>query len=459
MPYIKVYSNDDTQEYTKIRIQYQFYFYYYLPFVPLEDLKDVDPNAIGLLLLNKQGEKVLQSRRDQKIYLHQYEDIRIEDGYYVLNCGPEISENMPPFYIPLPNFSDDEAKNWFYNSTYYKINSNKCPKNSCEENGVLFNDTKEHLSVKIAFVKNGLYLNDDCGYNYQDKSIRRTFERQSDTTVIYDKAIIYTVPDGWSFQHFLDGIGPKLSHSRSYLDKYPDAKVIIIKGARFDRSVKEIWSMLGVDESSRIVHYSQNMKVGARLLINPCRTPGIHPRLWHDARKMYWSISNLSKTFDESNRKNFIYIQRTSTNAMNGARLILNEQPFIDLLKEFCLRNSLNYIQYDHSKDSNHIKHRIELFYNAKYIIGVHSGALSNMNFAQSKTTIIEIMPFRSSTSSLPMTCSMFNPTDLKACAGYILYTQSQLLNQTYWILPTVVNDQGNMNVDLNRLKKLLQKL
>ncbi|CAM4832448.1 unnamed protein product [Rotaria magnacalcarata] len=201
------------------------------------------------------------------------------------------------------------------------------------------------------------------------------------------------------------------------------------------------------------------MKVGARLLINPCRTPGIHPRLWHDARKMYWSISNLSKTFDARNRKNFIYIQRTSRNAMNGARLILNEQPFIDLLKEFCLKNSLNYIQYDHSKDSNHIKHRIELFYNAKYIIGVHSGALSNMNFAQSKTTIIEIMPFRSSASSLPMTCSMFNPTDLKACAGYILYTQSQLLNQTYWILPTVVNDQGNMNVDLNRLKKLLQKL
>ncbi|CAF3359387.1 unnamed protein product [Rotaria socialis] len=137
---------------------------------------------------------------------------------------------------------------------------------------------------------------------------------------------------------------------------------------------------------------------------------------------------------------------------MNGARLILNEHPFIDLLKEFCLKNSLNYIQYDHSKDSNHIKHRIELFYNAKYIIGVHSGTLSNMNFAQSKTTIIEIM-------SLPMTCSMFYPADLKACAGYSLYTQSQLLNQTYWILPTVVNDQGNMNMNLNRFKILLQKI
>ncbi|CAF4739719.1 unnamed protein product, partial [Rotaria magnacalcarata] len=166
MSYIKVYSNDDSQQYTKIRIRFQFYFYYYLPFVSLEDIKDVDPNAIGLFLINKQGEKVLQSRHDQKIYLHQYEDIRIEDGYYVLNCGPEslpstssdlnkdfkeISANLPPFYILLPNFSDDEAKDSLYNSTYYKINSNKCPKNSCEENGVLFNDTKEHLSVKIAF--------------------------------------------------------------------------------------------------------------------------------------------------------------------------------------------------------------------------------------------------------------------------------------------------------------------
>jgi len=157
----------------------------------------------------------------------------------------EISEILQPFTIHLPNFSDNEAKQWFYSSTYYKINSKKCPENSCEKNGVLFNDPKEHLSVKIAFVKNGLYLNDDCGYNYGDSSIKRRFQNENEATIIYDKAIIYTVPDGWSFQHFLDGIGPKLSHSRSYLDKYPDAKIIIIQGARFDRSVKEIWAMLG----------------------------------------------------------------------------------------------------------------------------------------------------------------------------------------------------------------------
>ncbi|CAF1518061.1 unnamed protein product [Adineta steineri] len=111
-----------------------------------------------------------------------------------------------------------------------------------------------------------------------------------------------------------------------------------------------------------------------------------------------------------------------------------------------------------HSK-INHIRSRIELFYNAKIIIGVHSGALSNMNFAQSETTIIEIMPYRQESSVLPMTCSMFRPDDLKACAGYILYTQAQLLNQSYWILPNVVNTKGNINLNISRVEKLFDKI
>ena len=201
------------------------------------------------------------------------------------------------------------------------------------------------------------------------------------------------------------------------------------------------------------------MKLGARLLINPCRTPGIHPRLWQDARRLYWSISGISNSTNKSKRKNLIYIQRTSTNAMNSARLILNEAPFIKVLQDYCSKNSLKYIQYDHSKDTGHIRSRIELFYNAKVIIGVHSGALSNMNFAQAGTTVIEIMPYRSNTSSLPMTCSMFRPENIKACAGYILYTQAQLLNQSYWILPFVVNQEGNLNVDTTRLQKLLDQI
>jgi len=167
-----------------------------------------------------------------------------------------ISYTLDPFKISLPHFVDDEARDWFLSSTYYKMYAKLCPDNSCEKNGFLFDDLKEHRNVHVALVKNGLYLNDDCGYNYDDKALRRQFKSTDELSMIYDKAIIYTVPDGWSFQHFLDGIGPKLSHSRIYLDKYPDAKVIIQTGIRFDSSVKQIWALLGsyffLDELSKI---------------------------------------------------------------------------------------------------------------------------------------------------------------------------------------------------------------
>ena len=136
----------------------------------------------------------------------------------------EMSYSLKPFTTYLPHFPDDEARDWFLKSTYYKLYLNNCPNRSCEKNGFLFDNKDEHLQVHLAFVKNGLFLNDDCGYRYSDEAVRRTFKSTSEASVIYDKAIIYTVPDGWSFQHFLDGIGPKLSHSRIYLDKYPDAK-------------------------------------------------------------------------------------------------------------------------------------------------------------------------------------------------------------------------------------------
>ena len=201
------------------------------------------------------------------------------------------------------------------------------------------------------------------------------------------------------------------------------------------------------------------MKFGARLLINPCRTPAIHPRLWQDARRLYWSLSNIPGLHLEHPRSNLIYIQRTSKNAMNGRRLILNEKLFIDSLAEYASKTALNFVQYDYSKDHRHIRHHITLFYYARVIIGVHGGAQSNINFAPSGTIVIEIMPYRSHESAVPVVCKMPPANQLKACVGYIYYTQSQLLNHSYWILPTAVDTDGNLNVNLTRVELLLNSL
>ena len=76
------------------------------------------------------------------------------------------------------------------------------------------------------------------------------------------------------FNIFFYGIGQKLAYSRSSLSDYTNANLVILQDVRFNRSVKEIWSMLG-----QFFLFS-NMKIGARLLINRYRRPNIHPCFW-----------------------------------------------------------------------------------------------------------------------------------------------------------------------------------
>lgn len=220
------------------------------------------------------------------------------------------------------------------------------------------------------------------------------------------------------------------------------------------KSFSDVFS--GVKESNRIVHYSYRSKLGARLLINPCRTPATHPVLWHDARRIYWSLANLSESSSTPARDKFIYIQRTKANSKNPGRRILNEEPLIEILRQYANKSSLDFVQYDHSKLGGSVVNQIELFYRARAIIGVHGGAQSNMNFAQPGTAVIEIMPYRADRSTVPIVCSS---TEVKSCVGYIYYTQSQLLNLSYWTLPTQVEKDGNLYVNITRVQRLFDLL
>jgi len=158
-------------------------------------------------------------------------------------------------------------------------------------------------------------------------------------------------------------------------------------------------------------------------------------------------------------RKKFIYIRRTSENSRNRGRLILNEQELIESLRKYASQSSLEFFEYDHSKQTGSVVDQIRLFSQARVILGVHGGAQSNMNFAASSTIIIEIMPFRSEQSTIPVVCSLSNPNELRPCVGYIYYVQSQLLNHSYWILPTPVGANDNLHVNLIHTQQLLDSL
>ena len=89
------------------------------------------------------------------------------------------------------------------------------------------------------------------------------------------------VPDGWSFQHFTDGILPKLAQIAPFLS-HPQVKVML-RNPR-DSIIVEMLEKVGIDQS-RIVHYDSGEKtLGYQL--NTCITPPLHPGLWSKMRNL-----------------------------------------------------------------------------------------------------------------------------------------------------------------------------
>ncbi|CAF1436001.1 unnamed protein product [Adineta steineri] len=70
-------DSDNTDKFTKVKLRYQFYFYYFMPYILIDDLQAIDSNAIGLFGLDKQNEKVAQSKRGNRIYLYEIDNIPV----------------------------------------------------------------------------------------------------------------------------------------------------------------------------------------------------------------------------------------------------------------------------------------------------------------------------------------------------------------------------------------------
>ncbi|CAF1385495.1 unnamed protein product [Rotaria sp. Silwood1] len=85
MSYIKVYDSDISDQFTKVQLHYQLYFFNYLPYVLIDDLRAIDENAIGLFGLDKENERVAQSKYGERLYLYAIDGIPVEHGRFILN--------------------------------------------------------------------------------------------------------------------------------------------------------------------------------------------------------------------------------------------------------------------------------------------------------------------------------------------------------------------------------------
>lgn len=240
------------------------------------------------------------------------------------------------------------------------------------------------------------------------------------------------VPDGGSFQHFVDGVLPKLMQARDILLA---ANVSVLLHPPGGRIIGQMLSRLGFSTNSLIYYYGGYYKSGHQ--VNACVTPPYHPTLWSKARRLLGVNDQLK---DDAN---WLIILMLRTRSWKAGRHIVNVTPLLQTLRaRYGARLHVFYGENDLDKAK-------ALFSRARALVGVHGGAFYNMLFAPLNTTVVEIMPTLDSGTVLP-----------SYAAHSAFWKLAQTMGHGYWRLAEVpLTSEGNVSVNITRLVGLLDRL
>ena len=320
-----------------------------------------------------------------------------------------------PFNFTLPFFASEDDKKLFL-------------MNADNKKTVKFYNESELLKGRIGILQNAKAHHDsDCGFRTKD-----SYFYKEDVATSLKKNIIAVpllVPDSWAWQHFIDGVLPKIIQALDVL-LLTDAKIVIYKPR--DPVIYEILNELQIT-SDKIVIYTK-MPMFFKKVVNACVVPPLHPVLWNTARK----VLRVPDTLPPLNDTFVVLLTRAGSH--NGQRNIVN---FNEVKKMLSLRYGHRFVVF---KSGLNLKQAKFLYGRSAIIIGVHGGAMYNLLFAPQNTHIVEIMPFTKKGNPLPGT------------AHKIFWVQAQLVGQPYWRMhvPPV---HGNVDVPLAQLADLLDKV
>ena len=136
---------------------------------------------------------------------------------------------------------------------------------------------KDQLLGEIVAIRKGTFTAPHaCGYRSKVSHVLKA--RDISPWRWFRSLVPIIVPDGGTFQHFLDGALPKIIQALEYIQR-PQVRLLM---PRIRDSIKyEILKKLNISRRN-IVTYS----VGADYLVYTCVTPPIHPLLWQKARSL-----------------------------------------------------------------------------------------------------------------------------------------------------------------------------
>ena len=289
--------------------------------------------------------------------------------------------------------------------------------------------SKDMLTGIIDVIPNGTVNGGiDCGWRTDLSKFRI---RPKSAKGHYSVLCPLLIPDGGAFQHFVDGVLPKLMQMRSIL---PFQGITYLFRRPRDQNIYAILKHMNISFA-----FYDSGDITADYLVNTCITPPVHPLLFSGIRKMLTNSSdNTDKTFGDG-----FVILLTRAHSRNSGRNMRNKDKIISYLQG---RYGRRFRVFNGDLTFND---SMNLFQQARIVIGVHGGAFYNIIFAPSSLHILEIMPTTTTGKVTP-----------RYIAHPIFWVISNMLNQTFWRINNVPLDSaGNVNVDIGKVSKMLDKI
>lgn len=213
------------------------------------------------------------------------------------------------------------------------------------------------------------------------------------------------VDDGWSFQHFIDGVLPKLFNSLiiQSLNKHEDTvtdSTVTILPSTLQEGVKKMiegqLSHLSFREISEISDVNPKTQFFcSQSLQFSCKAPQFHPIIY---KKMQGTLSLEGKLKRENTQKPqkdvILFLDRKQETSKNGLREVLNHEELMEAMGDLVKGTDWSVQVFDHSKHDS-MEDLVIFMRDVKVIMGVHGGAFYNMFFADRKEmkAVIEFMP------------------------------------------------------------------
>jgi len=213
--------------------------------------------------------------------------------------------------------------------------------------------------------------------NIYDHKIKKS------NTVELEDAFYLCINGSDQFQHFIQDFLPILTFIREFLKYNIDIPLIVKKPLNNFKYHEYFFKLLEINNPKLIIDYS-DIKVKNLYVVNfrPINAIYCLPKELYSS--MFNLINRHKKYIDSKSKNLVVFIREENTRNFSNQNFVI---------QEFTIRAELlglNPVFLNPSK--NDLDSTISILSNAKYIFGVHGGAIYNMIFAAPDSTLVEFI-------------------------------------------------------------------